>query len=101
MNYDTTVNVCQLTTFTKGFQPRGINHQMCNFPPRLSPGEVASTARSIAKYTHKRFTEVSFAAYVAETHTPEIQAERGRKGGKTTGAQKVAVQRVSESKPKR
>ncbi|MGM5193158.1 replication initiation protein, partial [Salmonella enterica] len=35
--------------------------------------------KSIAKYTHRNFTPETFAQYVADTHTPEIQAARGRR----------------------
>ncbi|PAV08848.1 hypothetical protein CBG25_03660 [Arsenophonus sp. ENCA] len=49
------------------------------FPVPLSEPEVRAIAKSIAKWTHKRFTEKAFAEYVTKTHTPEIQAARGRK----------------------
>ncbi|MEI8663005.1 replication initiation protein [Xenorhabdus bovienii] len=47
----------------------------------LSLPECACIGRSIAKWTHQRMSEKAFAQYVADTHTPEIQAARGRKGG--------------------
>ena len=51
-------------------------------PVPLCQRECACIGNSIAKWTHKRFTESGFEQYVADTHTPEIQAERGRRGGK-------------------
>lgn len=52
------------------------------FPVPLSEPEVHHLAKSVARWTHKHFTERSFAEYVARTHTPKIQAARGAKGGK-------------------
>ncbi|HFV5160075.1 TPA: replication initiation protein, partial [Escherichia coli] len=57
-----------------------------SLPVPLSPAECRAIGRSIAKYTHRNFTPETFAQYVADTHTPEIQAARGRKGGKIGGA---------------
>ncbi|MBN6253546.1 primase C-terminal domain-containing protein [Escherichia coli] len=48
-------------------------------PVPLSLAECQAIGRSIAKYTHRNFTPETFAQYVAATHTPEIQAARGRK----------------------
>lgn len=45
----------------------------------LSHKECVCIGSSIAKWTHKRFTEAGFEQYVADTHTSEIQARRGRK----------------------
>ncbi len=47
--------------------------------------------KSIAKYTHRNFTPETFAQYVADTHTPEIQAARGRKGGSKSKRSTVAT----------
>ncbi|MDE9520032.1 plasmid replication protein, partial [Xenorhabdus bovienii] len=44
--------------------------------------ECACIGRSIAKWTHQRMSEKAFAQYVADTHTPEIQAARGRKSNR-------------------
>ncbi|EJN3747137.1 replication initiation protein [Escherichia coli] len=55
-------------------------------PVPLSPAECRAIGRSIAKYTHRNFTPETFAQHVAATHTPEIQAARGRKGGIAKGA---------------
>ncbi|CSH60473.1 Rep protein [Shigella sonnei] len=56
-----------------------------SLPVPLSPPECRAIGKSIAKYTHRNFTPESFAQYVADTHTPEIQAKRGRKGGIAKG----------------
>ncbi|MCI3049248.1 hypothetical protein ML378_26315, partial [Escherichia coli] len=40
----------------------------------LSLAECRAIGKSIAKYTHRNFTPETFAQYVADTHTPEIQA---------------------------
>ncbi|PAV04115.1 hypothetical protein CBG25_07735 [Arsenophonus sp. ENCA] len=50
------------------------------FPVPLSEPEVKAIAKSVAKWTHRRFTEKAFAEYVARTHSPEIQAIRGARG---------------------
>ncbi|EMB0925721.1 replication initiation protein [Salmonella enterica] len=55
-------------------------------PVPLSVAESACIGRSIGRWTHKRFTEFGFVQFVADTHTPEIQAVRGRKGGIAKGA---------------
>ncbi|EAV2605866.1 plasmid replication protein [Salmonella enterica] len=51
----------------------------------LSLPECACIGRSIAKWTYQRMSEKAFAQFVADTHTPEIQAIRGRKGGLAKG----------------
>ena len=56
-----------------------------SLPVPLSPPECRAIGKSIAKYTHRNFTPETFAQYVANTHTPEIQAKRGRKGGIAKG----------------
>ena len=57
---------------------KGYNAQ---FEDPLPANEVKHTAWSIARYVHRNFSPEGFAEYVAKTHTPEIQAERGRKKG--------------------
>ncbi|ECP5540391.1 plasmid replication protein [Salmonella enterica] len=57
----------------------------------LSLSECGHIGRSIAKWTHKRFTAHSFEQYVIDTHTPEIQATRGRVGGKNNKREVQAV----------
>ncbi|WP_174566153.1 primase alpha helix C-terminal domain-containing protein, partial [Salmonella enterica] len=57
-----------------------------SLPVPLSPAECRAIGKSIAKYTHRNFTPETFAQYVADTHTPEIQAARGRKGGKANSS---------------
>jgi len=67
--------------------------QMLNiqFANPLPFSEVRATANSIAKWTHKRITEGDFEAYVARTHTPEIQAYRGALKGKTRRDQGIEL----------
>jgi len=47
----------------------------------LDENEVRGIAKSIAKWTLKNFSEDSFQAYIKNTHTRDIQAIRGKKGG--------------------
>ncbi|EHZ2774943.1 replication initiation protein [Salmonella enterica] len=58
-----------------------------SLPVPLSLAECRAIGKSIAKYTHRNFTPETFAQYVADTHTPEIQAARGRKGGKANSSE--------------
>ena len=62
-----------------------------SLPVPLSPPECRAIGKSIAKYTHRNFTPETFAQYVADTHTPEIQAARGRKGGSKSKRSTVAT----------
>ncbi|MQT38854.1 primase C-terminal domain-containing protein, partial [Pseudomonas helleri] len=59
-----------------------------NFSTPLDISEVKHTAKSVAKWTHRNFTRGTFDDYVARTHTSEIQAIRGKKGGKAKGKTK-------------
>lgn len=54
------------------------------FPMPLPWPEVKATAKSIAKWVWEVLRGRQ-ADYVARTHTPEIQAARGRKGGVASG----------------
>jgi Replicase family/Primase C terminal 1 (PriCT-1)/Homeodomain-like domain len=60
-----------------------------NFLLPLLENELQAIAKSIAKWVWKKYTgrlpEDQWAKYVADTHTPEIQAKRGKKGGKVGG----------------
>ncbi|MEY1549412.1 primase C-terminal domain-containing protein, partial [Providencia manganoxydans] len=49
----------------------------------LDEKEVWGIAKSIAKWTHSKFSQESFNDYVLRTHSPEIQSKRGKmsKGG--------------------
>lgn len=62
---------------------RAIAYNRKHFDEPLPQSEVKHVARSVAKWTHRHITQSGFEAYVARTHTPEIQAQRGaRKGAK-------------------
>ena len=67
--------------------------QMINlqFKNPLPLSEVRATATSVAKWTSKRITESDFEYYVASTHTPEIQAYRGKLKGKATREQGIEL----------
>ncbi|MGI5538095.1 replication initiation protein, partial [Escherichia coli] len=51
------------------------------FSAPLEENEVMGIAKSVAKWTNKNLTESGFSEYVKKTHTPDIQAKRGRLGG--------------------
>ena len=57
-------------------------HAYNNFPSQLSISEVKGIAKSVAKWTYKHFSEKTFSSYIYRTHTSDIQAVRGAKGGK-------------------
>ncbi|WP_207393101.1 replication initiation protein, partial [Escherichia coli] len=49
------------------------------FASPLDEKEVGAIAKSIAKWTHEKFTKISFENYVTRTHAPSVQSTRGRK----------------------
>ena len=51
------------------------------FSEPLPFAEVKATARSISKWTWRNITPQGRQELIQRTHTPEVQAERGRKGG--------------------
>ncbi|OCX68677.1 replication initiation protein [Acidithiobacillus thiooxidans] len=51
------------------------------FPQPLPFAEVKATAKSISGWTWRRMTPAGLQDLIERTHTPEQQAERGRKGG--------------------
>lgn len=57
-----------------------------DFKYPLDGREVWHVARSVAKWTWKHFSEEARAELIARTHTPEIQARRGKLGGLAKGA---------------
>jgi len=44
----------------------------------LDESEIRGIAKSIAKWTHTKFTDELFKAYIARTHKSEIQSARGK-----------------------
>lgn len=66
---------------------QGINVQ---FSQPLPYSEIKATARSVAKWTHKHFDPASLQDLIDRTHTPELQAERGRLGGIKSGKVRLA-----------
>ncbi|MDO1866320.1 Rep protein, partial [Escherichia coli] len=62
-----------------------------SLPVPLSLSECRAIGKSIAKYTHRKFTPETFAQYVNDTHTPEIQDGRGRKGSSKSKRRTVAT----------
>ncbi len=65
------------------------------FPQPLGISEVRAIGKSIAKWTWRHLTPAGWRKYVEKTHTPELQAKRGKKatnqveiaflGGKASG----------------
>lgn len=66
------------------------------FTSPLPSKEVSAVAKSVAKWTYQHFTQRSFDLYVAETHTPEIQAIRGKKSG---AKRRIGTALEAEPKP--
>ncbi|MHA9821274.1 primase C-terminal domain-containing protein, partial [Klebsiella pneumoniae] len=55
------------------------------FPAPLDENEVKGIAKSIAKWTNNKFSEISFNDYVKKSHSPDIQKRRGKRGGEVGG----------------
>ncbi|MEQ4935863.1 hypothetical protein ABN125_04815 [Proteus terrae] len=68
-------------------QAKAYNFQ---FLTLLDEKELLSVAKSIAKWTHSKFSEESFIDFVIKTHAKEIQSIRGSSGGKKV---KVVVEK--------
>jgi hypothetical protein len=47
--------------------------------------EIRATAKSVSRYCWQRFTPEALRDLIARTHTPELQAQRGRQGGIASG----------------
>ena len=69
-----------------------------NFPEPLPYSEIAAIARSVAKWVWRYTTPESFRAFVEGTHTSEIQAMRGKKGGNKSG--QVRANKATENAAK-
>ena len=71
------------------------------FSAPLAEREVNCISKSIAKWTHYRFTETDFLEYIHRTHSSSIQSKRGRLGGKVSrgGGRKINKESESQSKP--
>jgi hypothetical protein len=63
------------------------------FSEPLPYAEIKATAKSVAKWTWQNFTPKGFQEYVGRTHTPEIQAKRGKRSGEVR-AEKAAEKAV-------
>ena len=68
-----------------------------NFANPLPFSEVKATAHSVAKWTHARITEGDFQAYIARTHTSEMQSYRGKQKGKTRREQGIELLSIGKS----
>ena len=62
----------------------------CGFEVPLPDSHCRSIAKSIAGWVWKRFTPLTKHQLVLATHTPEVQARRGRMGGKASGVSRKA-----------
>jgi hypothetical protein len=67
------------------------------FTSPLPLSEIRATATSVAKWTSKRMNQGDFEYYVASTHTPEIQAYRGKLKGKATREQGIELLTLGKS----
>lgn len=56
------------------------------FTNPLPEQELKAIAKSVARWVWQRFSPAELRALIERTHTPEIQAKRGRKGGQRSGA---------------
>jgi len=71
------------------------------FSNPMSLSEVRAIAKSVSQYTFNKPFYESFSEYVRRTHTSEIQAIRGAKGGKLSkgGGRKVDLNSARQTQP--
>lgn len=62
-----------------------------DFPIPLERSEVWHITKSVSKWTWRNMSLEGWKRWVAKTHTSEIQARRGRKGGVASGAVRLAA----------
>jgi hypothetical protein len=70
------------------------------FEAPLDDSEVIGIAKSIAKWTNNNFSEKSFRDFVSRTHSPSLQAKRGKKssgGGRPSIGQPWIEHGISRS----
>lgn len=69
-------------------------------PAKLDHNEVRHIAKSVAKWTYKNFSQQGYDDYIERliknTHTPEIQSNRGKRGDSRPGA--IAAAQVKRDK---
>ncbi|MDX5936793.1 replication initiation protein [Acidithiobacillus thiooxidans] len=70
------------------------------FPQPLPFVEVKATAKSISGWTWRRMTPAGLQDLIQRTHTPEQQAERGRKGGLASGEARRASREADKAAAK-
>lgn len=62
-----------------------------DFSPPLERSEVWHVTKSVSKWTWRNMSLEGWQRWVARTHTSEIQAKRGKKGGIASGAARLAA----------
>jgi len=72
-----------------------INRQ---FPEPLPESEVTSIAKSVGKWTWRNITPAGLQSLIERTHTPELQAERGRKARNQAEAGRKATNQAEAGK---
>lgn len=62
-----------------------------DFPCPLDSREVWHVVKSVSKWTWRNMSMEGWGQWVAKTHTSEIQAKRGKKGGVASGLARMAA----------